>query len=164
LPSSTSTLTEQIVPAAVDSMSRVMEVSTSASGALRVTCSNTLCSAAAMRSLRLRSEMSAMLPRNQVAVAARQVHQAHLADDLAARGIAVRPLKHRRIALERLLKYRRAPRCSDAPPSGCCGGLKLTGPTWRSRARSRPKSFCALSFASTKRPVSTSRTTIASGA
>ncbi len=40
---------------------------------------------------------------HQVAIAARQVHQAHFADDLAARGITVRPLEHGCVALERLL-------------------------------------------------------------
>src|SRR5436309_839330 len=40
-----------------------MEASTSASGALPVSCSNTARSAAATRSPRLRSEMSAILPR-----------------------------------------------------------------------------------------------------
>jgi hypothetical protein len=44
-------------------MKRVIEASTSGNGALRVICSNTLRSASAMRSVRLRSEMSAMLPR-----------------------------------------------------------------------------------------------------
>ena len=62
-PSSVSIATEAAVPGAADSTSRVIDASTSGSGALRVTCSNTLCSALAMRSARLRSEMSAMLPR-----------------------------------------------------------------------------------------------------
>jgi len=60
---SASTLTEETVPTPADSMKRVMEASTSGNGALRVICSNTLRSASTTRSLRLRSEMSAMLPR-----------------------------------------------------------------------------------------------------
>ncbi len=63
--SAASTLTLASVPGSADSTKRVMEASTSGSGALRVTCSNTLRSAALTRSLRLRSEMSAMEPRTR---------------------------------------------------------------------------------------------------
>src|SRR6202008_3939288 len=39
----------------------------------------------------------------QAAAAARQPHQAHFAHDLAAGGVPVQPLEHRRAAFERLL-------------------------------------------------------------
>jgi hypothetical protein len=62
-PSSASMLTEHTVPMPTDSMSLVMDARTSCKGALLVSCSNTSRSAAATRSVRLRSEISAMLPR-----------------------------------------------------------------------------------------------------
>src|SRR6516162_3953078 len=40
---------------------------------------------------------------HQPAVAARQPHEAHLADDLGARAVVVRPLEYRHGAIERLL-------------------------------------------------------------
>ena len=52
----------------------------------------------------------------------------------------------------------------EGRPSGCVGGLTATGPSSSKASFERPNRRTAFLFASTNRPVSTSRTTIASGA
>ena len=53
---------------------------------------------------------------------------------------------------------------NDGVPSGCIFGLMASGPTLNKRLRARLNNWQAFSFASVKRLLSTSNTTIASGA
>ncbi len=132
-------------------------------GVLAAIISSTLFCAKENSSLRLRSAMSVMLTRiSRCSSDGRRLKRTSQGSSLPVESLCIHSNVGCSPASARSMKPRRTP--NDGVPSGCVSGLIASGPIVINRARDKLNKRQALSLASIKRLLSTSKTMMVSGA